>query len=161
MNNLQIAERIKKRRELLNLSQDGLSEKMEIKKSDLSKYENAEKQIGLDMARKFSLALNTTIEYLIYGEGEKNEIIDHFDCTIENDVVNSIVVLHELGLLEYDENNVLFIHPRNTLLYDLTNFLHTYIDHKEILEVKEGKIYIKKSFEDYKKKIRELSELQK
>ena len=160
MNNLQIAETIKKRRELLNLSQDGISEEMEIKKSDLSKYENAEKQIGLDMARKFRLALNTTIEYLIYGEGEENEIVDHFDCSIGNDVVNSLVVLHGLQLLEYDENKILFIHPRNTALYDLVKFLHTYLDHNEILEVNEGKIYIKKSFEKYKNIIQELYDMQ-
>ena len=115
MNSIKIADRIKERRKLLDLTQDDLSELTGIKKVEISKYENGQKNIGLDNARKLSIGLKTTIEYLIYGEGNKDEIRDYFDNSVGNCIVNSIVILHQLNILEFSENYSLFIHPLQKL----------------------------------------------
>ena len=151
MNNIEIGNRIKERRKLLNLTQGNLFELTNIKVAEISKYESGQKDIGLDIARRLSVGLRTTIEYLIYGEGDKEEIKDYFDNSVGNCIVNSIIILYQLHILDFGDNYSLFIHPFNKIVYELVSFMHTYLDHKEILENRNGRLYIIGEFESFKK----------
>ena len=79
-----------------------------------------------------------------------DKIKDYFDNSVGNCIVNSVIILYQLHILEFNENSFLYIHPSNKVVYDLINFMHTYLDHKEILDNKTGRLYINEKFESFK-----------
>lgn len=67
---MEFKNRIKKLRKDKKLTQSQLSELTGITTSLISKYENGSKEVGLDNATRLAEALETSLDYLIRGEGE-------------------------------------------------------------------------------------------
>lgn len=84
-----------------NITQKELSEKIDMDPPLLNKYINNKNDspINLNDAIKISRGLNTTLDYLIYGEGQKDYIYleNNTDYTT---IFNSLILLFENDLIE-------------------------------------------------------------
>ena len=64
-----VGQRIKKLRDKKNLTQTQLSKGTGIDVTLISKYENGIKEIGLDNLTRIAEFLETSLDYLVYGDG--------------------------------------------------------------------------------------------
>jgi len=65
-NNLSIGERIKRLRLKHGLTQEQLSEKLNLKKTDISKYESDNDEPGLDILKLLAEIFNVSVDYLLW-----------------------------------------------------------------------------------------------
>ena len=66
---IETGKRIKKIRTTRKLTQQELAEKSGIDVTLISKYENGKKEIGLDNLKRICEALDTSLDYIVYGKG--------------------------------------------------------------------------------------------
>ncbi len=69
----EIGQRIKQERQRMGLTQFQLAEKAEISPQYMGKIERGEKKFSFETIVKISSVLNTSIDYLTYGQNERSE----------------------------------------------------------------------------------------
>lgn len=82
----EMAKRIKSRRNAMKYTQEQFAERIGIETSSYTKIENAFQQPSLDTLMKIAKELNTSIDFILYGEdGSQTKDID------QNDILNAIL----------------------------------------------------------------------
>lgn len=101
-----VGERIKNRREELNMTQDKLHDLTDISITQISAYENDRKQIGLFSLGKIASALETSIDELYYGKPSERPITSSLN---EGElIINCVYALYKRGVLgtkQYETDN--------------------------------------------------------
>lgn len=155
---IEVGNRIRNERKKKGYTQAKLSEATNICTSDISNYENGNKEIGWDRAAKIANALDTNVEYIMFGiktykvnnESDSNSNSnneDTFSGKLEdygNDAVNAFLILFSTNILRYDEKDgVLFIPKHLKMCYDEMILLLSYLrDPNKLVDETERKIII-------------------
>ncbi len=83
---LQISSRIKFRRKSLGYTQEEISEKLGLSHSHYTKIENAISSPSLDTLVNISKLLGLSLDFIVFGEEQKND----YDFTKLNNIINDL-----------------------------------------------------------------------
>ena len=84
MNLTEIGQRIKLRRIHLKLTQEALSEMMDVSPHYIYEIERGTKQMSLNVLEKLATSLNMSTDYILFGRQPKCTIpADHLDTLLE------------------------------------------------------------------------------
>ena len=100
---IEVGTRIAELRKQKKLTQEALSEKTNISNVLISKYENGT-EMGLENLIKIATALETSLDYIIFGDGEKLvKYNDETKKTTGYKNANAIADLCEEGIIDIDD----------------------------------------------------------
>lgn len=77
-----IGYRIREQRQRYNLTLEALSERVDLSPNYMGKIERGEKKFSFEAIVKISKSLNTTIDYLLYGNSDKGEMHEELQALL-------------------------------------------------------------------------------
>ena len=166
LNNVtQIGLRIKEKREKLGLKQQTFAEKIKIDKSTLNRYEKGVQTPSLENIVAVAEGLNTSIDYLVYGEGNSSVKRSTSEETSGlYKAFKAMATLIEYGLVTVDDNDaidsLILNLKKNPLLLGFFDEITNLCRCKSRFDSKEFDKAIDTTIKDYKSKMIEQNDLE-
>lgn len=122
---MNIGQRIKKRREEIDLSQEELAKKLGYKsRSSINKIEKDGQGIPQSKIKAFASALNTTPSYIM-GWEEMNDVMEDFDSHVANIIEQFEYAGYQCDI-DKDYNQIIIDNTNSSLIFDLNQFIEVY-----------------------------------